>query len=276
MESELLAVIYHHLRLHSHDEAAEVVRKSCKLKTVKPNDSLSQQLPQLQEIYSLWLSSRNKVSDGEEKISSKPTKKRKNDEENTSVAKLQENVSKKKKLKSANTNDIVSNEIKPTITKSKKIRPKENRVGNGTSLPDSSSGSKIKVAPVSILSNKFSAVPPPIKEAENVDTKLGQWKTATLESKERENKFFRLLGGAKTEGAKNKGLFKNLSGASGNVAMAKDQQDTFFKSLETQFESARNIGLTNKGGGLGFQKDPAEGKKFHIDTGSKKSKTFTD
>jgi len=271
MESDLLAVIYHHLRLHSHDEAADVVRKSCKLKTVKPDDSLSQQLPQLQEIYCLWFSSRNKVSDGEAKISSEPTKKRKNDEENTSVAKLQENVSKKKKLKLASANDIVSNEIKPT--KSKKIKTKEKRIGNGTSLPDSSSRSKMKVAPVSILS---SAVPSPIKDAENVDTNLGQWKTATLESKERENKFFRLLGGAKTDSAKNKGLFKNLSGASGNVAMAKDQQDTFFKSLETQFESARNIGLTNKGGGLGFQKDPAEGKKFHIDTGCKKSKTFTD
>lgn len=117
----------------------------------------------------------------------------------------------------------------------------------------------------------------------------GQWSSVNLGDSDRQNKFFRLLGGFKKGNdhsqLKNKfGLSKNSSFNSpsggtnkvgGNFAMNKNQENLYTKSLETEYERAMVMNL-NRGIGLGFEKPPDEGKKFHIDTKSSKSIKFDD
>lgn len=138
----------------------------------------------------------------------------------------------------------------------------------------------------------------------------GQWKGNLFETEERQNKFLRLLGGMKktpteVEVSSDKGLFsssktskgnglfgslgktnkgKGLFGSLGsvskpvnNVALSIDDAATLNQNLENDFNKALNMKLGGgRGLGLGFTKDPAEGKKFHIDTTKVKSKVFDD
>jgi len=139
----------------------------------------------------------------------------------------------------------------------------------------------------------------------------GQWQGKLFEEEERQNKFLRLLGGMKktssevevaptakkakglfdssktnknkglfgslTKSNKGKGLFGSLSSSTSvsNVAMSVDTAKTLNNNLESEFNKALALRLSGGLGlGLGFTKDPAEGKKFHIDTTKVNSKVF--
>jgi len=125
----------------------------------------------------------------------------------------------------------------------------------------------------------------------------GQWKGDLFENEGRQNKFLRLLGGMKktTDSNKGKGLFNSLgkgpkskglfgslgslsqSTTTANVAMSRDDANSLNKALEEDYNRALNLKLgQGRGKGLGFVPDPAEGKKFHIDTQNIKSKKFDD
>jgi len=260
MEPEILDLIHDYLLTNSCLTAAAALKKACRANKIKLISN--QKMSQLSEVYSLW-ASRNasahvlppKATSGsvERKIesaaSTKGKKKRTCEDENSSRPKKKQAIA---------------------ATEADSVPSKNSAAQQSEALPPPQSSAK---SPVKSQDRPGGAVN---------NMKLGQWQMAALDSEDRENKFFRLLGGAKAgkeqQLASNKklGLFKGLSGKSGNTAMAKEQQESFFKTLENQFESARNMGLQNKGGGLGFQKDPSEGKKFHIDTGVKKSKSFDD
>lgn len=101
---------------------------------------------------------------------------------------------------------------------------------------------------------------------------LGQWGTAELASGERQNKFFRLLGGFKASTGQ-----KVATGGSFNSALTAGRETLLNKTLETQFDNAMSY-VVNKqrGGGLGYSAPPGENKKFHIDTTFSKSVKFDD
>ena len=117
----------------------------------------------------------------------------------------------------------------------------------------------------------------------------GQWQGNLFETEDRQNKFLRLLGGMKTNETKGKGLFsstksskgKGLFGSLGsvkhNVALSVNAAASLNQSLEDDYNKAITLKFGGgKGSGFGFTRDPAEGKKFHIDTKSVKSKKFED
>nr|KAG5703658.1 hypothetical protein BaRGS_002532 [Batillaria attramentaria] len=116
---------------------------------------------------------------------------------------------------------------------------------------------------------------------------FGQWNTTMFESSDRQEKFLRLLGGMKkgstpgpAAGGK-KGLFGSLKASSspsvgGQSALAYDQAQIMNRRLESDFERALAFRGGQRGVGLGFQPDPAEGKKFHIDIHKSASKKFDD
>ena len=101
---------------------------------------------------------------------------------------------------------------------------------------------------------------------------LGQWGTAELASGERQNKFFRLLGGFKASTGQ-----KVATGGSFNSALTADRETLLNKTLETQFDNAMSY-VVNKqrGGGLGYSTPPGENKKFHINTTFSNSVKFDD
>ncbi|XP_005092174.1 lysine-rich nucleolar protein 1 [Aplysia californica] len=122
-----------------------------------------------------------------------------------------------------------------------------------------------------------------------------QWQGDLFENKDRQNKFLRLLGGMKKspENSNGKGLFPSQKGPKekkglfgslasvsqqrSNVALSSSAAATLNKSLEEDYNRALNLRLgPGRGSGLGFAPDPAEGKKFHIDTKTVKSKVFDD
>lgn len=116
---------------------------------------------------------------------------------------------------------------------------------------------------------------------------VGQWGTAEFENAERQNKFLRLLGGMKnknksdgasTEKNEKKGLFGGLAALAaktGNTAMTNSEQHKWQTNMEGQFNKALMY-KGQKGGGLGFEKPPGEGKKFHIDIQKSSSIKFDD
>ena len=116
---------------------------------------------------------------------------------------------------------------------------------------------------------------------------VGQWGTAQFDSSERQNKFFRLLGGMKSQGtgvvpgvAKQgkKSLFGGLAALipkTGKSAMTNEQQTEWQTKMESQFDKSLNYKV-QKGGGLGFEKPPEEGKKFHINIHKSNSIKFDD
>ncbi|KAH3830232.1 lysine-rich nucleolar protein 1-like [Dreissena polymorpha] len=111
-------------------------------------------------------------------------------------------------------------------------------------------------------------------------TTVGQWGSAEFEDNSRQNKFFRLLGGLKNKdsavGIQSKfQLGKNSIQSGGGKAMNRTQQETYAKTLETDFQKALTCNV-NRGIGLGFAKPASEGKKFHIDVYQSKSIKFDD
>ena len=119
---------------------------------------------------------------------------------------------------------------------------------------------------------------------------VGQWDTNAFEDDSKQNKFLRLLGGFKKGADKTfihqKMLDQNRSTNNtskssfgspifaGTLAMNKDQQDKYKKTMESEYELAMSMHL-NRGTGLGFQ-SPQPAKKFSIDTQASKSVKFDD
>lgn len=119
---------------------------------------------------------------------------------------------------------------------------------------------------------------------------FGQWNSQMFENSERQNKFLRLLGGFKKSGAlgtctsdsttnQKKGLFGSLkptqSQIGGSRAASYQQASDMNSRLETDFTTALSYSLGGqRGKGLGFQPDPAAGKKLYIDVNKCSSKKF--
>ena len=106
-----------------------------------------------------------------------------------------------------------------------------------------------------------------------------------FESSERQNKFLRLLGGMKNKDkatpspgmGKKKGLFGSLlaqkEASSGQTALSYKAAQVMNRRLEADFDRALEF-KGQRGVGLGFTPDPAEGKKFHININKSASKNF--
>ena len=113
------------------------------------------------------------------------------------------------------------------------------------------------------------------REKENIardikdDVTVGQWGTAEFESEQRRDKFLRLLGGMKKKdenglgNSKKSGLFGSLAGHKQNSAMTGREQATWRTNMVSEFDKAV-MHRFQRGGGLGYEKPPEEGKKFHI------------
>ena len=127
---------------------------------------------------------------------------------------------------------------------------------------------------------------------------VGQWQTADFEDSDRQNKFFKLLGGYKKGCDKNllgnkfsigcsNGLQSKMSKGSPpqgknddvpqgpRLAMSKIQEKLYTIALESQYEKALAFNQ-QRGKGLGYEKKPEEGKKFHIDVKKSKSVKFSE
>ena len=120
----------------------------------------------------------------------------------------------------------------------------------------------------------------------------GQWKTASFENSDRQDKFIRLLGGYK-KGCDKQALTSKFNVKSKenkpkgdksareddqqrpNMAMTSVQEKLYSIALENQYEKAMNFNQ-KRGMGLGFEKPPDEGKKFYIDVKKAKSIKFDD
>ena len=125
------------------------------------------------------------------------------------------------------------------------------------------------------------------KKSNKTTAVVGQWGTAQFDSSERQNKFFRLLGGMKSQGTGvvadattqgKKSLFGGLAALTtktGKSAMTNEQQTEWQTKMESQFDRALTYKV-QKGGGLGFEKPPEEGKKFHINIHKSNSIKFDD
>uniref|UniRef100_H2YAK6 Small acidic protein n=1 Tax=Ciona savignyi TaxID=51511 RepID=H2YAK6_CIOSA len=109
----------------------------------------------------------------------------------------------------------------------------------------------------------------PVNDQKNQTCEFGQWSSVQFGDTERQTKFLRLMGGKKSSDNKKTGLWsgKNtFSKAAMNVSQAKQLENR----LEGQFQNALEFNLQkrtekNMTKGLGFEEDPAKGKKFHID-----------
>ncbi len=112
---------------------------------------------------------------------------------------------------------------------------------------------------------------------------FGQWGTAQFENEDRQQKFFRLLGGFKKStpdgvSGKKKSMFGSLgTKVGGSFAMSGNKQSELCGKLENQFEQARDFAFNkSRGIGLGYEPPPGEGKKFHIEVSKSKSMKFGD
>jgi hypothetical protein len=116
---------------------------------------------------------------------------------------------------------------------------------------------------------------------------LGQWKDVTFDAQERQQKFLRLLGGMKkpTDGHQLKPSpfcrhshpekLATVSSVPSSLAMSAAQQSHLDKTLEEQFEKAREFAFKKqKGIGLGFEQLPGAGKALYIDPNAIRSKHF--
>ncbi|XP_067932736.1 lysine-rich nucleolar protein 1-like [Watersipora subatra] len=104
---------------------------------------------------------------------------------------------------------------------------------------------------------------------------MGQWSTADLGNSDRQNKFFKLMGGF---GASHKTNLSNSNAspkpfaAKFNAALDKKRESQLQNRLEQQFDQARFTSLNAKGLGLGF----TQPKKNSIDISAVRSKRFDD
>ena len=105
------------------------------------------------------------------------------------------------------------------------------------------------------------------------DATVGQWASAGFENTDRQNKFFKLLGGFK--GKSNSAAIENKFKSGGGNAMDKDQQEMYTKNMESDFDRALSSNM-NRGIGLGFHRPADADKKFHIDVKQSKSIKFDD
>ena len=68
-----------------------------------------------------------------------------------------------------------------------------------------------------------------------------------------------------------------LNNSRKNAALTSEQESNLNVGLEKQYQTALNWMIEKKKGcGLGFEKDPAEGKKFHINVNKSASKKFVE
>ena len=114
---------------------------------------------------------------------------------------------------------------------------------------------------------------------------MGQWGSAAFSETQRQQKFFRLLGGFKKGTSDSQSVLPSSPNSSGpkqkpfmakfNMALNRKAEETLNRNLESQFDKALELRLSaTRGGGLGFTAPPGEGKKFHIDVNSSKSVKF--
>ena len=108
-------------------------------------------------------------------------------------------------------------------------------------------------------------------DGENSSLNLGQWSTAQLGDTQRQNKFFKLLGGFKSSNSTANPSTKPFA-AKFNAALDKKREASLNNELEKQFEQARHARLNAKGLGLGFEKP----KQNSIDITASRSKKFDD
>lgn len=102
---------------------------------------------------------------------------------------------------------------------------------------------------------------------------LGQWATADLGDTRRQNKFYKLLGGFKSESVDvSKTQPSKPFAAKFNAALDRKQEFDLHGKLEKQFDDARNARLNTRGFGLGFSAP----KKNSIDISVSRSKKFDD
>ena len=195
-----------------------------------------------------------------------------------------------RRLENPNQNKTVDAEVKkkkkktsgPEQTMENRIEKDECGVERKTSMKTSEIADKVRNVSESDQTKKGAGG----NRTEESTTFVGQWGTAKFENAERKHKFLRLLGGMKSttdkEGAggatRKKGLFGGLASLvteRQNNAMTKDEQMVWQSNMENQFEKALAY-KAQRGGGLGFEKPPGEGKKFHIDVNKTNSIQFDD
>ncbi|XP_041062160.1 lysine-rich nucleolar protein 1 [Carcharodon carcharias] len=96
-----------------------------------------------------------------------------------------------------------------------------------------------------------------------------QWDTATFENMEQKNKFLRLMGGFKSSN-----LPQASSSGKHNMALNKEEEQKFNRTLQKEFDKALNL-QQHRGIGLGFQPFSNQmNKTFFIDKNASKSKKF--
>lgn len=89
---------------------------------------------------------------------------------------------------------------------------------------------------------------PTVAEAKESTPYAGQWKTASLGSEARSDKFLRLMGGFKASTKLKAEKKKTFASA----ALSGRREQQLLRGLESQFEQARETSITNRGLGLGF------------------------
>ncbi|XP_078097068.1 uncharacterized protein LOC144510889 isoform X2 [Mustelus asterias] len=96
-----------------------------------------------------------------------------------------------------------------------------------------------------------------------------QWDTATFESTEQKNKFLRLMGGFKSSNPP-----QSSSSGKHNMALNRDQEEKFNRTLQNEFDRALNL-RQNRGIGLGFIPLSSQSNKtFFIDKHASRSTKF--
>ncbi|CAN8191833.1 unnamed protein product [Coccothraustes coccothraustes] len=103
------------------------------------------------------------------------------------------------------------------------------------------------------------------------DMNLGQWSTAAFKSSEKQNKFFRLLGGFK----KGSVPIQSPSATTNkpNMALNQEGEEKLQQALKMEFDKAMDL-KQHRGIGLGFQ--PNANKKVYIDKYASRSIKFED
>ena len=76
----------------------------------------------------------------------------------------------------------------------------------------------------------------------------GQWGSASLGGQDRNDKFFRLMGGFKKSNTNDQSAAKSFA----SKALDARRQERLYKGLENQYEQAFQTSRQNRGKGLGF------------------------
>ena len=169
-----------------------------------------------------------------------------------------------------------TNEQNDVIIKKKKDKKKEKQ----SKAPDIEND-EIKETCSKPVSNDPSEKSDNVKSGLNNNTtfggsNFGQWATAGFDDNTRKDKFMRLLGGFK-KGGDVSSKAANVKGLRFNMAMDQEKEKDMQVKLSNQYAEAMGMRFkSGKGGGLGFEIPPEEGKKFYINTAQTKSKKFDD